>query len=68
MDAVAGLDQGIDPVIVELGPAADHVNDVDVGGVEMKTGAALGLRALCAARTSCTRTLPLVAAVTPVSR
>jgi len=46
VDAVADLDQGIDPVIVEFGPIADHVNDVDVGGVEMKTGAALGLGAL----------------------
>jgi hypothetical protein len=68
MDAVAGLDQCIDAVIVEPGPAADHVDDMNGGGVKMEAGAAPCLRALRAARTSCTRTWPLVAAVTPASR
>jgi hypothetical protein len=46
VDAVAGLDQGVDPGIIELGPSADHVNDVDVRGVKMETCAAFCLRAL----------------------
>jgi hypothetical protein len=46
VDAVSGLDQGIDAVIVELGPSADHVDDMNVGGVKMEAGAALCLGAL----------------------
>src|ERR1700756_3785714 len=46
VNAVASLDQCIDTVIVELGPAADHVDDMDVGSVKMKTGAAFGFGGL----------------------
>src|SRR5262249_17906645 len=46
VNAVACLDQGIDPVIIEPGPAADHVNDMYVGGVKMETCAAFGFSAL----------------------
>jgi hypothetical protein len=46
MDAVAGLDQNIDAVIVEPGPAADHEDDMNVGGVKMEAGAAFRLGAL----------------------
>src|SRR5579875_1155759 len=42
VDAVAGLNQRSDAVIVELGPAADHVDDMDIGGVDMKAGPAFG--------------------------
>jgi hypothetical protein len=68
VNTVASFDQRIDPVIVEFGPTADHVDDVDIGGVKMETSAALAPELLCTARTSCTRTLPLVAALTPVSQ
>jgi hypothetical protein len=45
MYAIASLDQGIDPVIVKFGPAADHVNDMDISSVKMNSSAPFRLRA-----------------------
>jgi hypothetical protein len=68
MHAVASLDQGFDTVIVKLGPAAEHINHVDIGSVKMEAGAPFCLRALARGTDQLHTSWPLVAGVTPLSR